>query len=101
MNQLIGEITKESIKALIGELIDTHHNGLNNAMSKADDGKVHVSISLGIEFLADGICDLEAGISYAVEKVKDKIERKVNEKQTDLPLQPEADKVYHMGGKNA
>lgn len=101
MNQLIGEITKENIKALIGELIDTHHNGLNNAMSKAEDGKVHISLSVGIEFLADGICDLEAGISYSVEKVKDKIERKVNEKQVDLPLQLEADKVYRMGKSNA
>ena len=99
MKQLIGEITKENIKSLIGELIDTHHQGLNNAMSKAEDRKVTVSISLHIDFLAEGICDLEAGISYAVEKVKDKIERKVNEKQIDLPIQDD-DKIYRMGTQN-
>jgi hypothetical protein len=68
-------------------------------MSKADDGKVSVSISLHIDFLTEGICGLEAGISYAVEKVRDKIERKVNEKQIDLPIQ-DADKIYRMGAQN-
>ena len=100
MKQLIGEITKENIKALLGELIETHYNGLNHAMSKADDNKMAISLSVGIKFLAEGICDLEAGISYSIEKVKDKIEKHVNENQIELPL-ADADKVYRMGGSNA
>lgn len=99
MKQIIGEITKENIKALLGELIETHYNGLNHAMSKADDGKLQISMSVKIEFQAEGICDLEAGISYSIEKVKDRIEKHVNENQMDLPL-ADADKVYRMGGQN-
>jgi hypothetical protein len=84
MKQLIGMETKKSIKDMLNELIDDHHQGLNEAMGESEDDRITVSISVGIERLSENVCDVECSIAYTLKKVKDKVKKHVNEMQIGL-----------------
>ena len=84
MEQLIGMETKQSIKGMLNELIDEHYHGLNDAMSESEDDRIVVSLSVNIERLSEDICNVECSIAYTLKKVKDKVKKRVNEKQIGL-----------------
>lgn len=84
MKPLIGIETKKSIKEMLAELIDSHHAELNEAMSESEDDRVAISMSISIERLSEDICNIECGIAFNLKKVKDKVKKRVNEKQIGL-----------------
>jgi hypothetical protein len=94
---MIGEKVFNQLANMTEELISEHATRITKAFSLRDDDKMTVGITLTI---APGKTmdqyDLDASITYSMEKVKEKITAKVTENQADLPL---VDKVYQIKGE--
>ena len=83
---MIGEKVIEKVKLLSDELIGMHGGRIQKAFARQEDGKLTVSLSFVIQPAEKaGMIDLDATISYTMEKVKEKITAKVSE-NLDLPL---------------
>jgi hypothetical protein len=75
------------MKEMAGELITRHIDNMQLSYAKSDEGKLVVSLSLAVApSKKAGELEVDASISYVVEKAKEKITCMVNENQLDLPL---------------
>jgi hypothetical protein len=94
---MIGEKVIEKVKLLSDELIGMHGGRIQKAYGKQEDGKLTVSLSFVIQPSEKaGMIDVDAKITYVMEKVTEKITAKVSENQIDLPLE---NKVYKLKGE--
>ena len=73
---------------LSNQLITTHAASMGKAFLKQDDGRLSVSISFVIEpsKVAKSAIDVDATISFTMEKIKEKVTSRVMDKQEELPL---------------
>jgi hypothetical protein len=92
---MIGDRVFAKMKQLGGELVALHEERMKQAFSRSDDGKLSVTVSFTIApGKVAGQYDVDATISYTMEKVKEKISANVSENQMDLPLS--GDKTYKL-----
>ena len=83
------------MKEMAEELIDRHMDNMQLSYAKADDGKLSISMNFTVAPSKDaGKLEVDASISYVVEKAKEKITRTVSENQLELPLS--GDKSYKL-----
>lgn len=94
--EMIGEKVFQQLANMTEELISEHAARITKAFSLQDEGKMNVGIALTITpgKLIDQF-ELDASISYTMEKVKEKITARVTENQSELHL--ENTKVYKVG----
>jgi hypothetical protein len=84
---MIGAKVIEKMNTLNRELLAAHATRMAQAFLRQEDGKLAVSISFTLapnKEILDTI-DVDASISYIMERVKEKITSRVSEKQDDLP----------------
>jgi hypothetical protein len=94
---MIGIKVIEKVKLLSDELIEMHSGRIQKAYAKQTDGKLTVGLSFVIQpSEKPGMIEVDATITYTMEKIKEKINARVAENQTDLPLE---NKVYKMKGE--
>lgn len=81
----LGEKTFSMTKELLGHIVEMYQAEIKKAWLKTEKT---LSISLSLKFNPNDAnedeVDIEAGISFVSEKVKDSISATVNEKQGDL-----------------
>ena len=86
---MIGEKTFAAMKKLADELIHMHGARMAKAFNLQTDGKLAVAITFSIQPSAKAdIIEVDAVITYVMEKVKEKITANVSEKQEELKLYP-------------
>ena len=92
---MIGPKTIKQMKDSAAEKIDIYARQINEAFKRSDDGKLKISLSfdLCVSKETQGGIDIETGIAFIADRIKDKTMRTVVENQVELPL---ADKVYRM-----
>lgn len=85
---MLNEKVFVKMSELSNQLISTHAPSMGKAFLKQDDGKLTVSISYVIEpsKVAKNAIDVDATISYTMEKIKEKATARVIDKQEELPL---------------
>jgi hypothetical protein len=73
---------------LSNQLIAGHAVEMQKAFQKSDDGRLTVAISYVVEpsKVAKGAIDVDATISFTMEKIKEKVTSRIMEKQEELPL---------------
>jgi hypothetical protein len=98
MIQGIGSDVLEKMKQLGDELISAHIEKIKSAYNHSDDQKLAVSLSFSL--LAGekpGDYDVEASITYIVERIKDKIKATVSATAELFP--EEESKPYILNNK--
>ena len=96
---MIGPKVFLKMQALAKELLEQNEENMQTAEKKSDDGKLAVKIAFDIApGKAAGAYEIDATISYTMEKVKSKIPANVSEIQSELPL-PEGTMKYPLAKK--
>jgi len=87
-NMHIGSETIKAMSGLLKELIDDNAKKINEAFLKSDDDslKISLGIDVGVSEKVPGALDVDATIAFTTEKVKQKVTKRVNESQAELPL---------------
>ena len=92
---MLGDKVFDKMTDQAEELITEHRERIIKAFGKQDDGKLAVAITFNIApAKAIDQYDVDATISYTMEKVREKISCTVSENQMELPLK--ADKTYKL-----
>jgi hypothetical protein len=92
---MIGIKSLTEMKEAAAEKIDIYAEDIDKAFIRSDDGRLKISLSFDLcvsKETAGGI-DVETGIAFIADKIKDKTMRTVVELQEELPL---VDKVYRL-----
>jgi hypothetical protein len=96
---MIGPKVFAKMEALAIELLGENQENMKKAEKKSDDGKLAVKIAFDIApGKASDSYEIDATISYTMEKVKSKRSAKVSESQGELPL-PEGTTKYPLDKK--
>lgn len=82
---MIGTNTIRKASSMIEGLLETYLPDIDKAVRKAEEGAgVNISISLKLKPINLQETDIEAGISFTTEKIKDSTSQVVNENQLEL-----------------
>lgn len=82
---MIGINTIRKASLMIEGLLETYLPDIDKAVRKAEEGAgVNISISLKLKPINLQETDIEAGISFTTEKIKDSTSQVVNENQLEL-----------------
>jgi len=81
----IGPKTKDKIIADLSEMLDTHLEDVNTAFMETD-GALTLTMSAKLDVARDaGGVKIETRLSFTKQKIAERYESTVNERQQDLP----------------